>query len=543
MYVRLTYSKKAKHPTLQIVQGVRQGSKVKQNIIASLGVIKSQNDLVKLHKFAQNLIQRLEKEGLPIEKTINIQSLTHKKTVYDGFGAVVDKLMNLTGLAGVIEQGKQSFSLLEVLKLIITQRFDLPSSKLRTYERQEEHGFQGIDLQHIYRAMDAILPFGDELQKQAHRVASANSIEPMDCFFFDVTTLYFESVEQDDFRNFGFSKDQKFHVTQIVLALVANADGVPIAYDTFAGNMAETKTLIPVLDALRSRFSIKNTIVVCDRGMASQTNIQALQNAGFHFVIATKLRSISKETKINDLSTYTPLPHQQNLLDEEKVLVRTMEHPQYKDTTLIATYSPLRARKDAEDRQRTLENLFKKLGHNSQESSVKHVISNSAYKKYISVKEGSTISLNENAIHEDASWDGYHGIAVSNNAQLSVEEALVRYKGLWQIEEAFRVAKYTLQTRPIFHWTAPRIKSHVLICFLALFLERFLELRLKQANILLTPDRIRHALSGVHTTYFEAGTNDEGFMPSKLPEDAENIFRVLGISTERQAQVKPRCCV
>ncbi|MBM3199192.1 MAG: IS1634 family transposase [Chlamydiae bacterium] len=546
MYVRLTSSKKSKHPTLQIVEGVREGKKVKQKIIASLGVIREKKDLEKLRNLAQHLIEKLEKEGLPPDGKVSVERLMHEETVYNGFGAVVDRLMNLSRFSNILQkaQGRKHFDFAEIIKLTITQRMHLPSSKLRTYERQEEHGYREFDLQHFYRAMDAIEPLAEEFQKQALKTANEYAPTPLDCFFFDVTTLYFESVKQDELKDFGFSKDQKYHTVQIVLALVVDSQGIPVAYEVFRGNLAETKTFIPVLETLRNRFSINNVTIVCDRGMASKSNVEALQQKEFCFVLATKLKSISKKNKINDKSKYTPLPDQENIPKEEQIQVYTMPHPQYENTLLIATYSPHRAKKDKEDRDRLIEKLKEKLGDTPDETSVKKVISNSGYKKFTNVGKDSVLTLNQEAIDEEALWDGYHGIAVSNNANLSVTDALARYKGLWRVEEAFRVAKCTLKTRPIFHRTPHRIRSHVLICFINLFLERFLELLLRQNQMPLTPDRIRQALLGVHTVIFkERETQKRGSMSSALSEDAHKIFTVLGLSLERNTELNSVSCV
>lgn len=195
MYIRLTSSKKSKHQTLQIVEGVREGKKVKQRIIASLGVIKSQKDLKKLRTLADHLIEKLEKEGLPPDGKIDVKNLVHKKTVYDGFGRVVSELLCLSGFSNIIRsvQGRHAFDLEEAIKLILVQRFDVPSSKLRTCERQEDHGFQGINAQHIYRAMDAIGPLASEIQKQAFNIVSRMSEKPVDCFFL-MSQLYTSKV-------------------------------------------------------------------------------------------------------------------------------------------------------------------------------------------------------------------------------------------------------------------------------------------------------------------------------------------------------------
>jgi transposase len=454
MYIRMKYSKKAKHPTIQIVESVREGRKVKQLTVAHLGVVKNQKDLQRLKNLADKLIQRLEKEGLEVISKIEINKLKHKKTIYNGFGLVVDRLMDILGFAKIIQsaQGRHQFDLEEIIKLILIQRFAFPSSKLRTFERQEEHGFQGIDLQHIYRAMDAIEDLDFEIQKQAFNTVAKISGEIVDCFFFDVTTLYFESIIQDEIKEFGFSKDQKYHLVQIVLALVVDARGLPIAYDIFRGNLAETKTLVPVLENLRNRFSINNVTVVCDRGLASKPNVAALQDANFHFVIATKLKSLSKKLKINDLSKYSFLPNQETLPEEERGRFYTMEHPQYAEAMLIATYSPSRAKKDKEDRERLIEKLKKKLSCKSEEAAIKNIITNGGFKKYTSVKEGSVLTINDKAIEEDAKWDGFHGIAVSNSARLTVEQALARYRDLWHVEifHSYCLHKYQSKIIPLF---------------------------------------------------------------------------------------------
>jgi transposase len=541
MYARLKHSKKAKYPTMQIVEGVREGKKVRQRTIAHLGVVKGKKDLQRLKQLADSLIQRLEKEGLPIDPKVQLSALRHRKTTYDGFSIVVERLMEITGFANIVQsvQGRHKFNIPEIIKLILAQRFDSPSSKLRTCERQIDHGFQEIDLQHIYRTMDAVEGLEGEIQQQAFNTVRKYSGEPVDCFFFDVTTLYFESVQQDAIRDFGFSKDQKYHLVQIVFALVVDSQGIPLAYETFKGNLAETKTLIPVLEKLRSRFSVNNVTVVCDRGLASKTNVEALQANQFHFVIATKLRSMSKKLKLNDITKYIALPNQDKTPEEERVLFYALPHPQYNNATLIATYSPARAAKDLEDRNRLLEKLRKKIASSSEEATVKNVISNGGYKKYTTVKAGSLITINEEAVEVDAAWDGFHGIAVADSAKLSTEMALSRYRDLWHVEEAFRVAKSTLKTRPIFHWAPHRIQAHVLLCFINLFLERFLELLLRKNGTPLTPDRIRYALSLVHSTTFEdVSLNREGIMQSALTEDAQKIFQILGVSTDRITSLK-----
>lgn len=544
MFVRLKTSKTARHPTFQIVEGIRDGKRVRQKVIASLGVVKDSSDMKRLKNLADNLIRRLEQQGFPQEKSplVDFSKLSHKKTVYNGFQLATNKLMDLVGFSAIAKkaQGKNQFNVEEILKLIILQRMDLPSSKLRTFERQSDHGFYGIDLQHIYRTMDALENLSEEFQKQAFSIAH-NSLfkEPVECLFFDVTTLYFESLDVDELRKFGFSKDQKHHQIQIVLSLVVNREGLPLAYETFPGNVGEVKTLLPVLEKLRHRFAIEHATVVCDRAMGSNKNVAALQEAGFFFVIASKLRQLSDKLHHNDLSTFAKLNKNDN--EEEAILFKTLNHPTYLDSTLIITYSPKRAEKDRQDRERLLEKMLGKLS--AKEGSIKKLISNAAYKKFTTVKKGSQVTLNLQSIEEDAAWDGFHGISVSKGANLSVSEALGRYADLWRIEETFRVTKTTLKTRPIFHWRPHRVLSHVMICFITLFMERTLELMLRRNHTPLAPDRIRYALSQMHKVIVEEKESGrEGFIESELTDDAKAICHVLGLPTIRNSMLNSVSC-
>ena len=101
------------------------------------------------------------------------------------------------------------------------------------------------------------------------------------------------------------------------------------------------------------------------------------------------------------------------------------------------------------------------------------------------------------------------------------------------MEEAFRVEKCAIKARPIFHWTPNRIRAHVLLCFLALYVERYLEWLLRQAGTPLTLDRIRYAMSQIHSIYFkDTITGKKGIMESSIPEDGKAIYKVLGLPLE-----------
>jgi hypothetical protein len=554
MFVRLKKSARTVNPIVQIVENIRVGGKVQQKVIASLGSANSQESMDQLERLAHSLLDKLEAERKrqnsmfpdhdvknqprrvkQPDDLVKLSDLEHTETIHDGYKLAVDQLLELAGFESLIgiAKGRRKFDVGEILRLFLAQRLFSPASKLRTYERQNDLGFDGIELKHIYRAMDAIGKHSDAFQKQAFLAAHGGLFkDPVECFFFDVTTLYFESVVQDDIRDFGFSKDQKHHSTQIVLCLVVNREGLPLAFETFKGNTAETNTLVPVMNAIRERFNVQNVTVVCDRGMASAGNLESLRSAKLQYVVACKLKHLSSTLKLNDLSTFEELSGD----DDDTVMCRALDHPKYTDTHLIVTHSKRRAAKDAKDRERLLDKIRSKMTSSSKGQPIKKLISNNGYKQFVKIKGAGVLELNEEAIAAAASWDGFHGIAVSKDrGNLSVSEALFQYRGLWRVEETFRIAKSTLKTRPIFHWSPDRIRSHVLICFLTLFIERQMELLLRRRNTALTPDRIRRALGQIHHIKFRDKQRDQfGRMESTLTPDAKTICATLGISTRRQ---------
>jgi transposase len=105
---------------------------------------------------------------------------------------------------------------------------------------------------------------------------------------------------------------------------------------------------------------------------------------------------------------------------------------------------------------------------------VKSLISNHGYKKYLNIKSSSEISLNEKNLEEQKKWDGLHGIT-TNSKNLTPKELLEQYRGLWQVEESFRITKHDLKVRPIFHWTPEKVKAHLAISFMAFCCVRHLE--------------------------------------------------------------------
>jgi len=161
-------------------------------------------------------------------------------------------------------------------------------------------------------------------------------------------------------------------------------------------------------------------------------------------------------------------------------------------------------------------------------------VSNRGYLKYTSEKEKGRLVLKKSRIEEDARWDGLHGI-ITNDTSAGAIELLQRYRGLWVIEESFRINKHSLAMRPIYHFKPQRIKAHILICYIAFALSRFVQQRVCVLDERLSVEKIREVLSRVEASVLEDKETGQLYkMPSKLDREAATIYRAVGVQRSQQ---------
>lgn len=263
--------------------------------------------------------------------------------------------------------------------------------------------------------------------------------------FYDMTTLYFEAAEEDDLRKYCFSKDGKHSCPQIFLALLVASGGNPIGYEIYEGNISEGHTMIPLIRKLASRFGFNKPIVVADAGLLSKANIEELNKDGYQYIIGARPKSESDKVKEQILS-----------LDMKYGDVVEIE----KDggVRIVLSCTERRAKKDAHNRQRGLARLQKKMASGRL---TKQNINNRGYNKYLKMEGEVTISINMEKYEADAAWDGIKGYVT--NTTLEKDEVIANYSNLWFIERAFRMNKFDLAVRTIFHRLRNRIEGHICI--------------------------------------------------------------------------------
>jgi transposase len=275
-----------------------------------------------------------------------------------------------------------------------------------------------------------------------------------DILFYDVTTLYFETFEEDDLRKNGFSKDNKSEQPQILIALMVSKEGFPVAYEVFSGNTFEGHTIIPVIKDFIKRNGVKEFTVVADAAMISSENIHQLTQNSINYIVGARLGNIPAAL----LETID-----KTIIREEGKSIRIKTDNGY----LICSYSSVRYRKDRYEMEKQIEKA-------------KQVIANPSKSKKLKFTQtkGQKIELNEALIGKTQKLLGIKGYYTNLEATVADNKTIMeRYHELYKVEHAFRISKNDLQTRPIFHFKEQPIKLHILICFMALVVSKHIELK------------------------------------------------------------------
>jgi len=350
--------------------------------------------------------------------------------------------------------------------------------------------------------------------------------EKIDIIFYDCTTLYFESFTEDELKQNGYSKDLKFNQPQVLLAMMVSEQGMPVGYQLFEGSKFEGHTLNKALELLYKTYKINKLVFVADSALLNRANIEQFKAKKQAFIVGARLKSLAADTtkQILDKSNYHPLYEEKAQQLEEGI---TYQEIKLKDEALklIVTYSPKRAKKDAHDRENAIASLQKRI---EKSPKLKSLLNNFGYKKFVTIKGEATLEIKQDKIKEAEQWDGLHGI-ITNVEDKTPRSLLEHYKGLWQIEETFRVSKSDLHMRPIFHWTTKRIKAHIAICFMALTCIRILEYRVRHQYKKLSPQSIIKSLSQLQVSILKDYTTNKKYtLPSKATQDAKKIFQLSG---------------
>src|SRR5690606_1794045 len=188
-----------------------------------------------------------------------------------------------------------------LFRQLVLARLCFPVSKLRTTDYLSKYQYLDIDVQIVYRYLDKLYKHQkDKIQQISYQHTLSILDNKISVVFDDVTTLYFEADSEDDLRKTGFSKEGKHQHPQIVLGLLVSKGGYPLAYDIFSGNQFEGHTMLPIIDAFKSKYKLKSLVVVADAGLLSKENITLLEQGGYEYILGARVKSVRKKNKATD---------------------------------------------------------------------------------------------------------------------------------------------------------------------------------------------------------------------------------------------------
>lgn len=337
--------------------------------------------------------------------------------------------------------------------LVLIRIFE-PASKLRSLELLEQYFGIKHQRKSYYKIAPECLMIKELVEDKVLHVAKESYGFNFDLLFYDVTTLYFETFTEDELRKNGFSKDNKSQQPQILVALMVTKEGFPVAYELFPGNTFEGHTIIPVVKDFIGRNKIKEFTIVADAAMISTDNIKDLRQNKLYYIVGARLGNLS-EKLIEKI-------HKALSRDNGKSIRISTENGY-----LICSYSSTRFRKDKYEMEKQIERA-------------KDVVQNPGKRKKLKFTKtnGQKTELNHKLIDKTKKLLGIKGYYTNlEEGKVSNKNIIDRYHELYRIEQAFRISKHDLQTRPIFHFKEQPIKLHLLICFMALVLSKHIELK------------------------------------------------------------------
>ena len=472
--------------SVQIIDRTHRQYKVLETIGSSKNIVDIELYLdmakIRLKELNHQLYPTLFDEGF--EDKLEFIDLANEDLIPVGDELIYGRLFQQIGCNKIKLNSKN----LKLFKELVISRILYPGSKLYLIDYLSYFKKEHIDKNKIYRFLDTI--YQEDIKNNIEECVFKHTKEIMDdtitITFYDVTTLYFESESEDDLRRIGFSKEGKLARPQILLGLFTSLEGYPLSYEVYEGNKYEGHTLVDILHKFQTKYKLDNKpIVVADRGMLSNANIAYLENNGYKYILAYKIKNISNELKekianltfIDDGVIHT-LKHEKEIpYTDDNGNKQTLPVQQ----NIILTYSSKRAKKDKRTREKALQKIEKTL---AKKNISKSDLKLSYYAKYLDIDESCKIKykLNSNKVSQDARLDGIKGFA-TNDFRLKADDVISHYQNQYDVERAFRISKTDLRIRPIYHRLESRIKAHILISFVAYAVYKEFERKLKLKDV------------------------------------------------------------
>jgi len=530
------------HQYLQIVHSVREGKKVRQRVLGTLGRFDELKTSGRLDALMRSGLRHCENFAvIDAHKAGETEPVAVRRI---GPDLVFARLWKQSGiqeaLQSTLKDRRYEFDVERAIYLTVLHRLFATGSD-RAAERWRENylipGTEALELHHLYRAMAFLGDPIEQLEKPTGAVRCTKDLieeslfdsrrdlfSEVDLVFFDTTSLYFEGEGGQSIGKRGHNKDHRPDLKQMVVGMAVDVLGRPMCCEMWPGNTADVTTLVPIVQRMRERFRLGEITVVADRGMVSKATLELFEKSDppVHYVIGVRMRR-QKEVNLSVLDSCEPwfesVPERSNAKDPSPLKVKEVwvENRRY-----IVCLNEEERRKDAHDREAIVAHLKEQLRRGD-----KSLVGNKGYRRFLKVQGKDHFALDEEQIEAEARYDGLW--VLRTNTVYNVETVAHVYKNLWTVEAIFRTTKSILETRPIYHRWNETICGHVFCSFLALLLKHDLESRMRQAGMQWEWAEVIRGLDNLHQV--EANFQGRSFLlRSQLQAHASAAIRASGVA-------------
>jgi transposase len=415
-----------------------------------------------------------------------------------------------------------------IMKLLVISRILSPGSKKKAYEEKgryfdfEKNGaFQLVD---VYRSLSHFNGLAEDIQLLVHGRISKKYGRNMEATYYDVTNYYFEIDAEDRLRKKGYGKDgRKSPLVQMGLSM--DADGLPISYEVFPGNESEKLHLRPMVKKLVTEFNAGKVIVVADSAQNTGNNVYYLDKGRLRYVFSQSIRGGSAAFKkyVVDGKGYEwhGEEYKRKSRNERREITvdfvsgddpdKTVKKKRMVDQRQIVFYSEKYAARAREERSRTLlkaQNIVQNPGAYTRATScgalkyIKDIEFDRETGEVVVSRKAPYLDLD--AVAEEEKYDGYYCIVTNvfdegkDKGKFGDDKIIEIYRGLWRIEDSFRVTKSDLKTRPVYLSRGDRIGAHFLTCYIALVIVRLVQKIVKdRTGACYSPSELADAMNNI----------------------------------------------
>ena len=495
---------------LAFAEGYRKDGKSKMRTVESLGYLdeleKQLDDPIAHFKAVcdeANAAARAERQNVQV--TIHpLQKIDKREAARKNAGsAVLLAVYNALGIEIAVRNktrgSKASYDSNAVMRLLTVERIINPGSKKSAWENKEHYFFRtAFSLEDTYRALDVLCGCKDKIVSAINRAIDKMGIRDTACVFYDVTNYYFEIDDPDEdegLRQKGMSKEhRKSPIVQ--MGLLQDSKGVPIGYRLFPGNTPDPLTMLDVLSEMKRDYGQDRVVVVGDKGNNCSANIAALAAKGDGFIYSQSIRGTKSDAELKNW-VLSDDGYECATNADGHVTYKVKSKQGYKavsvagpngskrkvdvDVKYVAFWSEKYEKRARKERQAAIDKAKRLVADPGAYAAATH-FGAAKYVRGLAVdgrtgellEAASALELDEDRLAADEACDGYY-LIVTSETGMADDAVIEAYRGLWRIEESFKVTKSDLETRPVYVSRREHIEAHFLTCYAALCILRIIQ--------------------------------------------------------------------